>query len=169
MKRLVILGAGGHGQTVADIAEQTGIFDEILFLDDNSEIASGKCSDYMKFVDDNTVMYPAFGNNEARLKWENEFINNGIKLARIIHPTAYISPKAKVSDGCVVFPYAIVNTNTEIERACIINCGAIIDHDCIIEAGVHIGLGAIVKGENRVPECMKLDAGEVIKLREYPI
>lgn len=167
MKRLVILGAGGHGQTVADVAEQTGLFSEIIFLDDNSELASGKCSEYKNYIDDNTVMYPAFGNNEARLNWEEEFLNNEVKLAKIIHPTAYISPKAEVADGCVVFPNAIINTDTKIERACIINCGAIVDHGCVVEAGVHIGLGAIVKAENRVPKCTKLDAGEVIKLREY--
>lgn len=169
MKRLVILGAGGHGQTVADVAEQTGLFSEILFLDDTSEIAAGKCEDYKKFIDDNTVMYPAFGNNEARLRWENEFINNNVKLTKIIHPTAYISPKAEIADGCVVLPYAIINTDTVIKMACIINCGAIVDHGCVVEKGVHIGPGAIVKAENRVPKCMKLDAGEVIKLREYPL
>ena len=33
---LIILGAGGYGRTVADVAGQTGQFDEIAFLDDNS-------------------------------------------------------------------------------------------------------------------------------------
>lgn len=169
MKRLVILGAGGHGQTVADVAEQTGLFSEILFLDDSSEIAIGKCEDYKNFIDDNTVMYPAFGNNETRLGWEKELLINKGKLAKIIHPTAYISPKAEIADGCVVLPYAIINTDTTIKMACIINCGAVIDHGCVVEEGVHIGPGAIVKAENKVPKCMKLDAGEVIKLREYPI
>lgn len=48
---LIILGAGGHGRVVADIAEQTGKYDKIVFLDDNSndDKVIGKCSDYKKF------------------------------------------------------------------------------------------------------------------------
>lgn len=47
MKRLVILGAGGYGRTVADLAAQSGQFAPIVFLDDNSAAAdvAGKCAD----------------------------------------------------------------------------------------------------------------------------
>ena len=164
--RLIILGAGGHGRVVADLAEQTDEYEEIVFLDDNSndERVVGKCKDYTKFKSQDTVMYPAFGNNQGRINWANRILEAGIKLAKIIHPLAYVSPKANIADGCVVMPYAIINTSTSIEKACIINIGAIIDHDCIIEAGCHIAPGAIVKGENRVPSCTKIDSGEVVML-----
>ena len=33
--KLVIIGAGGYGQTVCDVAEQSGKYEEIVFLDDN--------------------------------------------------------------------------------------------------------------------------------------
>ena len=97
--RLIILGAGGHGKVVADIAEQTGKYDEVVFLDDNSNDKKviGKCSDYIKFKSQDTEMYPAFGNNQIRVDWENKIQEIGIKLAKIIHPLAYISPKAKDS------------------------------------------------------------------------
>ena len=35
--KLIILGAGGYGQTIADVAEQLGY--EVSFLDDNSDKA----------------------------------------------------------------------------------------------------------------------------------
>ena len=34
MKRLMILGAGGYGKTVADVAAQLGCYEQIVFLDD---------------------------------------------------------------------------------------------------------------------------------------
>ena len=37
--RLIILGAGGHGKVVADLAKQIGKYEEIFFLDDNSQDA----------------------------------------------------------------------------------------------------------------------------------
>ena len=51
--KLIILGAGGYGQTVADIAEQSGEYEEIHFLDDNSTAKSviGKCNDFVKHKD----------------------------------------------------------------------------------------------------------------------
>ena len=36
--RLIILGAGGYGRTVADTAAQTGAYNEILFLDDSNNL-----------------------------------------------------------------------------------------------------------------------------------
>ena len=167
--RLIILGAGGHGRVVADLAEQTGRYEKIYFLDDNAidDNVIGKCSDYIKFKSQDTEMYPAFGNNIGRIEWENKIEEAGIKLAKIIHPLAYVSPKATIADGCVIMPYAIVNTSVEIKKACIINIGAMIDHDCILEEGCHLAPGAIVKGENKVPSCMKIDSGEVVALRYF--
>ena len=167
--RLIILGAGGHGRVVADIAEQTGKYEEVVFLDDNSNDGKviGKCSDCIKFKSQDTEIYPAFGNNQGRVEWENKIEDAGIKLAKIIHPLAYISPRADIADGCVIMPYAIVNTSTVVKKACIINIGAIVDHDCILEDGCHLAPGAIVKGENRVPTCTKIDSGEVVALQYY--
>ena len=34
MKDLIIIGAGGHGKVVADIAQKIGIYKNISFLDD---------------------------------------------------------------------------------------------------------------------------------------
>lgn len=167
--RLVILGAGGHGQTVADVARQLGSYEEILFLDDRAEGVAGKCSEYLQFAAADTEMYPAFGNNESRLAWEKKLQATGIQLATIIHPLAYVSPTAAIAAGCVILPYAIVNTNCVVKQGCIVNCGAIVDHGCVLEEGVHIGPGAIVKAENRVPIYRKVEAGEVVPLRAYPL
>lgn len=120
--RLIILGAGGHGKVVADLAEQTGKYDAVYFLDDVSEnpCVLGKCSDFEQFNAPDTEMYPAFGNNEGRIEWEKKIENAGIKLAKIIHPLAYISPKAHIDDGCVIMPYATINTGTVLHKACIV-------------------------------------------------
>ena len=70
----MILGAGGYGRTVADIARQSNRYSEILFLDDNStaEDVIGKCLEYKNFIASDTEIYPAFGNNEGRIQWMNK-------------------------------------------------------------------------------------------------
>lgn len=169
--RLIILGAGGYGRTVADVAAQTGQFDEISFLDDNSAARGviGKCAEYERFCDGQTAFYPAFGNNEGRLKWLYRLREACCVIPTIIHPTAYVSPTTRIEAGTVILPHAIVNTGCEVKAGCIVNCGAIVDHGCVLEEGVHICLGAIVKAENRIPRCMKIEAGEVVQNCTYPL
>ena len=169
--RLILLGAGGYGRTVADVAAQMGQFDEIFFLDDNSTTPDviGKCETFERFLDGQTIFYPAFGNNEGRLTWVFRLQEAGCDIPTIVHPTAYVSPTARIAHGVVILPHAIVNTNCVVKTACIVNCGAIVDHGCVLEEGVHVCLGAIVKAENHIPRCMKIEAGQVVENRTYPL
>ena len=164
-RRVVVLGAGGYGRTVADVAEQLGY--NILFLDDS--LPGHELSTFSSYIDDHTEFIPAFGNNEFRLSWCDRITQAGGQLATLIHPSAYISPKASISHGTVILPHAIVNTDVVINRGCIINLGAIVDHGCILEEGVHIAPGAIVKGENRIERLSKIEAGEVVERGQYPL
>ena len=159
MKKLLILGAGGYGRTVADVAEQLGY--STIVLDDADP--DHPLSSFKAYINSSISFIPAFGNNTFRLEWINRIEENGGQLATLIHPTAYISPTATISQGTVILPHAIVNTDVVVGKGCIINLGAIVDHGCILEEGVHICLGAIVKGENRIEKCNKIEAGEVVE------
>lgn len=169
--KLVILGAGGYGRTIADIAAQMHRYDSFCFLDDSGEgeAVAGKCEAFLRFRGTDTQFYPAFGNNDLRLKWLDQLKHAGCSIATIIHPSAYISPTAVIDEGTAILPKSIVNTDCHICRGCILNLGAIIDHGCIIEEGAHICLGAIIKAENRIPGKLKIQAGVVIEDRTYPL
>ena len=164
-KKLIILGSGGYGHTVADVAEQLGY--NILFLDDS--LPDHPLSSFVNFIGEGVEFIPAFGNNTFRLSWCDRITQAGGQLATLIHPTAYVSPRASIAPGTVILPKAVINQGTRLERGCIINFGAIIDHGCIIEEGVHICLGAIVKEENHLPRCIKIEAGEVVERGQYPL
>lgn len=159
MKRLVILGAGGYGRTVADIAEQLGY--TTIILDDADPVHP--LSSFQSYINSSTTFIPAFGNNAFRMEWINRIEESGGQLATLIHPTAYISLTAIINPGSTILPHAIVNTDVVVGKGCIINLGAIVDHGCILEEGVHICLGAIVKGENRIERLSKIEAGEVVE------
>lgn len=158
-KKLVILGAGGYGRTVYDLAEQLGY--TITVLDDSDQ--EHPLASFSRYIDDDTEFIPAFGNNEFRLQWINRIEEAGGKLATLIHPSAYVSPKAQVSTGCVILPGAIVNTGSKVDKGCIINLGATVDHDVVIEEGAHLCVRCIVKGANRISRCEKIEAGEIIE------
>ncbi len=164
--KLIILGSGGYGRVVADIATQLNRYDEILFLDDHSTASDvlGKCQDFSKFDGE---FYPAFGNNEARLSWISRLLEAGKQVATIVHPTAYVSPTATLGVGVTVLPKSAVGSFTVVEDGCIINMSATVDHNCTIGKGCHICLGAIVKADNHLPEKLKIEAGQVVENRTY--
>ena len=158
-KKLIILGSGGYGRTVYDIAEQQGY--SISVLDDADE--EHPLASFIQYIDDTMEFIPAFGNNAFRLQWMKKIEEAGGNLATLIHSTAYVSPKAQISDGCVILPGAIINTGSCVGKGCIVNLGATVDHDVIIEDGAHLCVQCIVKGENRISRCEKIEAGEIIE------
>lgn len=169
--KLLIIGAGGYGKTVADVAKQLGCFEKIAFLDDGKSGSGllGRCEEYAMFCDENTVVYPAFGNNDLRMEWMEVLIEEGVTVPTLVHPSAYVSPTAELGEGTVVLPKAVINTGVTVGAGCIINIGALIDHDTVIEDGVHLAPGAIVKAENRIAALTKIESGEVIENRQYPL
>jgi len=171
MRKLLILGAGGYGKTVADLAAQLGRYDSIAFLDDGQagEKILGKCADFLRFADQDTDVYPAFGNNTVRMNWLERLLEAKVSVPTLVHPRAYVSPTAALGVGSVILPMAVVNTGVTVEKGCIINIGALIDHDTVIGCGTHLAPGAIVKAENRIPNFVKIDSGEVIENRQYPL
>ena len=165
--KLYIIGAGKYGRVIEDIAEQSGKYESILFLDDHASIAVGKCAEFINYICDQADFFVAFGDNVLRKKWVDAVRQKHARLTTIIHTTAYISPKAKIGAGVVVLPKAIVNTFSVIEDGVIINCGAIVDHDVVICEAAHICVGAIVKADNQIPAAMKVEAGMVIERNTY--
>lgn len=162
-KNLLILGARGHGRVVKETAEAMGVFVEIGFLDDNpeSKVALGLCSDYEKYAGEYPYAFPAFGNNELRMKWMERLQEKGFTILVLIHPTAFISPSAAVHPGTIIGAKAIINTNSVIERGSIVSVGAIVDHDAHVGRGCHIDCGATVKANCVVNDFTKLASGKV--------
>ncbi|RZS85987.1 acetyltransferase [Pigmentiphaga kullae] len=161
MKRLAILGAGGHGRVVADAAEASEQWQEIVFFDDAWPESRNKgpwpilggqtallrqCQEF-----DGVVV--GIGVNRVRLSSSETLVAAGARLATIIHPRATVSRHARVEAGSVIFAAAVVNIGAHIGRACIINTGATVDHDCQIADGVHLSPGANLAGGVTVGVC----------------
>lgn len=141
MKKVVILGAGGHARVVADIITACGDRVE-AFLDDDTKIpyTEGPISEYGKYIDCEFII--GVGNTEVRNKWSTL----PVKWYTAIHPSAVISPKAIIGEGSAVMPNAVINTGTVIGKHCIINTGAVVEHDNSIGDFSHISVGAKLGG-----------------------
>lgn len=159
--KLLIIGAGGHGKVIAEIANDCG-FDEIAFLDDNSPYAIGKIEDIEKYKDSFDYAFVGIGNNKFRSEISERLENAGYMIPKLIHPSAYISKSAQIEDGTIVEPKAIVNANTKIGKGSIISVGAIVDHDVLVSGFCHINAGSVVKAGAEIEAFRKIEAGEVV-------
>ena len=160
MKKLVIVGASGHGKVVADIAKLNG-YEEIVFLDDNEEVKScfgypviGKTKDVTKIKGDKFV---AIGNAEVRKR-----LSDSIDSVILIHPDAVIAEGTVIGQGTVIMAGTVINSDVKIGRGCIINTCSSLDHDCIIGDYVHVSVGAHLCGTVKIGSFTWIGAGVTV-------
>ncbi|MGG3155880.1 acetyltransferase [Priestia megaterium] len=165
MAKLLILGAGGHGKVVSEIAQLMKQWEEIAFLDDREDISEvlgipivGKLADLLALRSEYEYAFVAIGSNTARLKWTEKLSHHGFKIPILMHPSSTVSAKSFIEEGTVIMAGAVINPDTKIGRSCIINTASTIDHDCILQEGVHtspgVHLGGTVKVGKRTWVCI---------------
>lgn len=164
-KSLIIIGAGGHGKVILDLATKAG-FTVDGFLDDvpiKGDILGyhylGTVSDIDKFADDH-IFICAIGENSARMRIDK---SKEVEWATIIHPNANIGLDVKIGEGTVVMAGGVINASAYIGRSCIINTSAVIEHDCVVSDYVHISPGAVLCGAVQIGELSWIGAGVTVK------
>lgn len=167
-KKLLIIGASGHGKVVADIAMRMNKWGSISFLDDNINIDTpfglniiGKTKDYLKYINKYEI-FVAIGNNVIREKLLSLLEAAGANIPVLIHPSAVIGKQVDIGIGTVVMAGAIINSCTKIGKGCIVNTGSTIDHDNNIGDFVHISPGANLSGTVNVGSRSWLGTGSIV-------
>lgn len=168
MNGLLIVGAGGHGKTVAEAAASTGQWDRIGFVDQAQELqdrhiaghkVEGSLADVHKLMAVYTDLVVAIGDNQSRLKLLDEYQSLGFRLPVIMHRLAHASPSALIGEGTVLLAHSYVGTDAKIGRGCILNTGSSADHDNRLDDGVHLSPGARLGGQVKVGTCSWIGIG----------
>jgi sugar O-acyltransferase (sialic acid O-acetyltransferase NeuD family) len=148
---LIIIGCGGHGRVVADIAKAAGQH-VIGFLDDDPEakktgriILGTVRGTLLQYIDGHQLVV-AIGTNSIRRDICERILVAGGQLGTLVHPTAIIAPDVSIGVGTVIMAGAIINTGSTIGRFSVVNTGAILDHDNVVEDNVHISPGCSLAG-----------------------
>lgn len=175
-RTLFILGAGGHGKVIQDIASFS--YKEICFLDDNPDrigksiLCNGK---EIKVVGDKTYavnhkeadVFIAIGDSKIREKMISYFEEHGVPIVSLIHPDATISYDVKIEEGTVIMAGTVINSGTRIGKGVIINTGATVDHDNEIGDFTHVAVGAHLAGTVTTGCHVWIGAGAVISNNLY--
>lgn len=172
MRRIVIVGAGGHGRVVADAVMDLQSAN-VCFLDDlypgltqvdgHSVIGSADALRQRDAWGDDDGFVVAIGSAQKRLALVEQVRVSGLRLVSVVHPRATVSRKAELGAGSMILAGACVNIGARLGLGVIVNTGATVDHDCILEDGVHICPGAHLGGDVRVGRASWVGIGASVK------
>ena len=165
MKKVIIIGAGGHAKVVTDIIEQRG--DKVFgFLDSIRNQGNflgypilGGNSDYINYQECYFII--AIGNAGARENISKTM--QGVNWYTAVHPKASISGiNTKIGKGTVIMANAVVNSDAVIGKHCIINSSANVEHDNNIQDFVHISVGAKLAGHVTIGKSTWIGIGATV-------
>jgi len=173
---VVIVGAGGHGKVVLDILRADGRYRPVGYVDADPSLTDSYVGGLPVLGAVNALprlrqqrikrAIVAIGDNRTRLHYAGVLLEQGFELVNAVHPTAFVSPNAKLGLNVVVAPHASVVTECTVADSAIINTSAVVDHECEIGEGAHICPGAVLAGRVRVGRAAFIGIGaNVIQCR----
>ncbi|MGH9775354.1 MAG: acetyltransferase [Candidatus Acidiferrales bacterium] len=169
-EQVYVYGAGGHGKVVSEILRAlawpiTGFLDDakspgaaILGLPviSPSQLMNQHCAR-------NEIRIAlGIGDNRARQRIAERCASWGLELLTPVHPSANVSPSARLGTGTVVMPGALVNAEADVGRGVILNTGAIVEHDCKVGDYAHLSSNSVLGGAARIGSFAHLGLGAVV-------
>lgn len=172
MKKIYLVGGGGHCVSCIDVIESVGQFTIVGIFDTEEKKGQtvlgypilGGDAEISKYVNSDAEFLITVGQiktSEVRKKIAKHLTSLNAKFATVISAKAYVSKHAKVKPGTIVMHGALVNAGASVGEHCIINTKALIEHEVKIEDFCHVSTGAIVNGNVVVKESVFLGSQAV--------
>lgn len=141
MKRVAIIGAGGHGRVIRDSLSLRADTEVEGFYDDDpaklGQVIDGTSVrgpiDMLRTDRPAEAVVVAIGgDNYLRGRLFEEMAGLGYEMTSAVHPFSAISSSVQIGRGFVSMAGAIVNAGTRIGDDVCVNTGASVDHDCTL-------------------------------------
>lgn len=189
--RVLILGAGGHAQVVADILlrmrDAGAAVAPMGYLDDDAQLMGRMFLglpvlggiDETSTIDHDAVVV-AIGHNETRERIFAALLARNERFVVARHPGAIVAPDVQIGPGAVICAGAVVNPGSVIGANVILNTGCTVDHhntigdhahiapgvhlggDVLVGIGTLVGIGATVIPQRSVGDWSVVGAGSVV-------
>jgi sugar O-acyltransferase (sialic acid O-acetyltransferase NeuD family) len=170
-KQLLIYGAGGLGREILALAMSTDLWEPIGFIDDihpqGTMISGFKVLGGIAHLN----AYPtsihviiAIGNPESKRMIVSKINNSRIEYPVLIHPSAILHARDKISlgGGSVLCAGSILTTDIIVGAHVLINLNCTIGHDTIIGDFTSVMPGVNIAGEVHLGKSVLIGAGSNI-------
>jgi sugar O-acyltransferase (sialic acid O-acetyltransferase NeuD family) len=187
VERLVILGATEFSAEIADVADTTGAFSVACHVENDRPERAGRDlhGRPVVWIDDagglaSTHRAICGLGTTTRRRIVEEAAALGFRFATVVHPTAHVSPTARLGAGTIVGPGAVVAAHASLGDHVLVNRGVLVGHHtevgdyvslqsganvaglCTIGAGTYVGMGALVLNTRAVGTGSVVAAGAVV-------
>lgn len=174
--KLIIIGAGGCAKSVYSSISKTK-FDLIGFIDEEKTgtFLGRPIFNNLKSIPGYKAhsYFIAIGDVNARERWYETLMSQGLSLVNIIDETAIISNFAKIGVGNFFGKFSIVNADAIIGNNNLINTKALIEHGCKIRNHTNISTNVTLNGGVTVENCAFVGSGAVcicsLAIGEYAV
>jgi len=174
MKKILLVGGGGHAHSVIDIIEENlefkiaGIIEPVNksrtdvlgypILGEDSNIEA-----LLVNIPYGIVSVGQIKSAKTRKKLFGLLSKFGAKIPNIVSKYAYISKRSSFERGSVILHGSVVNSGAKIGSNVIINNMALIDHDVTIGDHTHISTGARINGYVSIENECFIGSGAILK------
>lgn len=170
-RRLVIVGAGVHAKVVIEAVRACGAWDIVGLIDPSPEVPQMLGvpvlggDDLLPRLRAQDVSHAviAVGGNALRQRLGRQAEGLGFELPSIVHPSALVSPSARLGRGVVVMARAVIGTETTVSDLAIVNTGAVLDHDNAIGVAAHVAPGCALAGNVLIGDRSLVGVGSAIR------
>lgn len=132
---IAILGAGPHGQEIANLHPGWALFDDAL-------PGYKPCSEARHL---SYVIGAVWPKVRLEINDKHSTIGGAWKYGRVVFPGARISPTAQLGEHVHVLYNAVVSHGCQIGDFSTIAAGAVLAGEVTVESGVFIGANAVVR------------------------
>lgn len=171
--RVLVIGAGGHAQVVADILSRQRDagenIDVLGHLDDRIDLVGPNCGSLpvlgpieARHSIPHDAVVIAIGDNATRRQVYWQLRDSGERFVTAHHPKAVLAPDVRVGDGSVICAGVIVNTGATISENTILNTACSVDHHAHVSSHVHIGPGVRIAGDVHIGEAALVGIGACV-------
>src|SRR5437667_7964900 len=159
-KRLLVMGAGGHGRAVADLAAECGW--TVAGFTDRVTGASilGRDEDLTALAAAGAMDAAVVGVGNAALDRRAALFQllkaSGIVVATMVHPRAVLSRSCRLGEGVVVFAGGVLGSSVEVGANAVVYSGVIAEHDCRIGAHAYRPPRTVLRGRTTIEAAPRL-------------
>ncbi len=169
---LALYGAGALGRDFKYTADAAGQWEKIVFIDDHAAADSllgcpviGFQAFRKRCSTEDTRFVITIGEPKFRREAFDRMIEAGYHGARLIHPSACISPDVELGEGAAIGPDVFVGSLARIGKNFYAAKGAAVGHDAVIGDHTRIGASAFVGGHTVIGENAFIGSGAMLKDR----
>lgn len=174
---VIIVGAGGHATVVADALLASGA--RVLGFTDRDPKRHGGSNCGLPVLGDDTVLdrhtpqtlalangiggVGARTGDALRRAVHGALSGRGWRFVGVRHPSAVVSPFARLGDAVQLHAGSIVQPGAEVGEGCIVNTGAVIEHDAQVGPWCHVAPGALLCGNVSIGARCHIGAGAIVR------